>query len=386
MNSQHVRIFLTTSQICTVYATMLAKETHAENDVDILFIDGSKRRPGLIQQITVTSSLYNWALFHDFSIVMGEDYDFEPSFTKNFIRRIKTLPIVRNVYRILLQKHFKSIDKHYRHELSKQLQPFLDSNTKVSLFMLTQTYLNQPLSQLFPNASINYIEHGMGDYYFMLDPNTPKGNFYCLFATTFSAYLAKQGKPNSWVKQLPGYSSFTEFANVLLNDKGIVPGKIIVPDQPSVFILLEAVDAYNVKNAFWSEYLDHVFAQLDDPGHYHFFLKPHPMQSEKSLIETKRHMDAKGYSYTLIDQPNLINASAEILFNLWKKNTEHVFCLISSSCYYLSKLYASEKITFWYSTEFLSRYVQNAPPLFLKLFVEIRPLIENVLTENCKRY
>lgn len=73
------------------------------------------------------------------------------------------------------------IDIHYRKELLLQLNPYLTKDTQISLYMLTQTYLNRPLMQLFPSASINYIEHGMGDYYYILDPKTPKGNFYCLF-------------------------------------------------------------------------------------------------------------------------------------------------------------------------------------------------------------
>ena len=85
-NSQHLRIFLTTSQICTVYGTMLAKNSHQQNDVDILFIDGSKRKQGLIDLITKTSKIYPWTLLHDFSIPMGEDHDYNPTIGKNITR------------------------------------------------------------------------------------------------------------------------------------------------------------------------------------------------------------------------------------------------------------------------------------------------------------
>jgi hypothetical protein len=254
--------------------------------------------------------------------------------------------------------------------------------------MLTQTYLNRPLQQLFPQASVNYIEHGMGDYYFVLDPKTPKGNLYCIFSEGYKRFLAKNGKSTDWVKPFPDLKNFPAIAEQLLEiqDKKIITEKLKVPEKPSVFILLEAVDMYNVKKTFWSEYLDHIFQKLENPKHYHYILKPHPMQSGESLTTTKNHFDSLGYSYTLLNETALINASAEVLFSLWKKQTEHVFCLFSSGCYYLSKLYADEKITFWYSTEFLSRYISNAPPQFLKLFKEIRPLIEEVLTENCKPY
>lgn len=66
MKSRHVRIFLSTSQICTIYATLLAKATRQQGDAAILFIDGSKRKQGLIDLITKTSKIYPWTLLHDF--------------------------------------------------------------------------------------------------------------------------------------------------------------------------------------------------------------------------------------------------------------------------------------------------------------------------------
>lgn len=73
------------------------------------------------------------------------------------------------------------IDIHYRKQLLLQLNPYLTKDTQISLYMLTQTYLNSPLMQLFTSASINYIEHGMGDYYYILDPKTPKETFIVFF-------------------------------------------------------------------------------------------------------------------------------------------------------------------------------------------------------------
>ena len=95
MKSRHVRIFLSTSQICTIYATLLAKATRQEGDAAILFIDGSKRKQGLIDLITQTSKIYPWTLLHDFSIPMGEDHDYNPTIGKNITRKFKNWPFIK---------------------------------------------------------------------------------------------------------------------------------------------------------------------------------------------------------------------------------------------------------------------------------------------------
>ncbi len=382
---KEIRIFLTPSHICTVYLSMLARETKTEDQIDILFIDASRRKQGLINVITETSKLHNWNLFHDFSIVESEELDYTPSTRKSFTRKIKNWPIVKNIYNFLLQRHFKSVDQKYRTELQHLLADYSIADAKVSLFMLTQTYLNRPLQQLFPKASINYAEHGIGDYYHILDPNISKGNFYCVFSVAYKRYLEKTGHSTDWVKALPQIASFPTLAGELLvnYNKSIRLDQLIVPEKPCVFVLLEAVDMYQVNYSFWTEYLDQIFSQLETPGKYHYLLKPHPMQSEASLIATKKHLEDLGYSYTLLNHPTLINASAEVIFSFWKDKTEHVFCLFSSGCFYLSKLYAGEKIKFWYSTAFMSKHLGNAPPQFYKSFTESRKMIEEVFAENC---
>lgn len=384
---KNVRIFLATSQISTIYAMMISGASRAPGTVDVLFLDGSKRRKSLSAVILNTAGIYEWDLVHDFSILMNEDYDFNPSTTKSLTRKVKTWPVIRWVYNQLLEKKYSGIDQKYRDRLKQVLDPYLKENVKISLFLQSRTYLNRPLLQLFPKAEVNYLEHGMGDYYYMPDPKTVKGNFYCLFAENYKRFLAKKGIESDWVKQLPNVSSFDEISQKLILQLGnTLTDYTVTTEKPCVLLLLEAVDMYEVKHSFWSEYPDHVFAQLKNPELYHYLMKPHPMQSEVSIIATKNHFDALGYSYTLIDQPELITASAEVIFKLWAGRTEHVFCLISSSAYYLSKLYEGKNTRFWYSTEFMSRHIANAPPEYVKMFNELRVLIEEVMGEKCTAY
>ncbi len=296
--------------------------------------------------------------------------------------------MIKNIYSFFLKGYLDKTDRKYRQELEKVLAPFLNEKKEIEFFLLTQTYLNRPLQQIFPKAKINYIEHGLPDYFNVLDPAFPKGDLYCVFSEAYKHYLEKRGEATDWVKQLPGLSEFSEISKELIakHSATLQLEKLPVPNQACVFIVLESVEMYLVKPTFPVDYLKRVFAQLKDPARFHYLLKPHPMQSQESIMATTKYFDSIGYNYTMINQASISNASAEVLFSIWKQNTEHVFCVFSAAGFYLSKLYAGEKITFWYSTEFMKKHIDNAPQQFYDGFNKACPLIEEVFSEKCKSY
>ena len=388
MKTAHIRIFVTTSHISTVYMTMLAKSTVGNDSTDILLIDTGVRRKELLTLINETAAFHQWNLIHDFSNAVDEEHDFKPSLRKTITRKAKALPGIKQVYDGMLDRYMRNRDADYQKKLEIMLEKFSPGNNTVELFLMTQTYLNRPLLKLFPDASINYMEHGIGDYYYVLDNQTPKGNMFCVFSKPYKKYLSSVNIKNDWVLDLPGKNSFPELAKKLLEQhKEILQTEPLpLPEKPIVFLLLEAVDMYNVEDQFWTDYLDHILKELDNPGEYFFLLKPHPMHSKHSIEKTENYFKKIGLDYFILRNENLSSASAEILFSRWKDNTEYVFCLFSSSCFYLSQLYSGSKIKFYYSTAFMSKYISNAPPQYYKLFVEIRPLIEQVFAEKCQSY
>src|ERR1044071_6798890 len=103
MNSPKLRIFLVTSHICMVYATMLAKETQREGQKDILFIDANNRRRGMIELLAEAAEANDWALFHDFSIPADDSINYTPTFRQSLMRRIKSWPVVKVFYDALLR-------------------------------------------------------------------------------------------------------------------------------------------------------------------------------------------------------------------------------------------------------------------------------------------
>lgn len=388
MNSPKLRIFLVTSHISMIYATLLAKETQREGQKDILFIDAGKRRKGLLELLTQASGIYNWALFHDFSIPASDSLDYTPTFRQSVMRRIKNWPLISIFYGLLLKRHLKRQDRNYAEMINNVLLPFANEKKEVELFLLTQTVFNRPLQKLFPTAKINYLEHGLPDYFKVLEPGFPKSSLYCVFAEGYKNYLRKRQITTDWVKQLPGLNTFSEISAQLLakHASTLQLDQLTVPDQPCVFVVMESVEMYNVKPSFPVDYMKRVLQTIPDPSRFHYILKPHPMQSQESISATVRHFQSLGYSFTLLNQASLSNASAEILFSTWKKNIEHVFCLFSAAGFYLSELYAGSATSFWYSTEFMSKHIDNAPRQYKDAFNKARPLIEEVFAEKCKTF
>jgi len=387
MNSPILRIFVTTSHISTVYMTMLARATHQSHHTDILTTDTGIRRKELLTLIKETAELHSWALVHDFSDAAGEAYDFNPSPLRRFIRKAKTWPIIRQFYDLSLSRYMKKRDQLYQAEIRKAFSKYTEGK-KVELYMMTRTYLNRPLKLLFPEAPIFYMEHGIGDYYYVLHHDTPPGKMYGVFSEPYRNYLIKEKKDASWVLDLPGKENFPAFAAELLkkHHDTLDAGRLPQPGKPVVFVLLEAVDMYNVDDSFWTAYLEHILKEIPNPNDYFFLLKPHPMHSKHSIEKTEAYFRKQGLEYALLGNEKLSSAAAEVLFSRWEKNTEYVFCLFSSGCFYLSQLYRDPRIKYYYSTEFMSRYIDNAPPEYYKLYLEMRPIIDQVLAERCRPY
>lgn len=369
--------------------TILARKTKKTDDVDILIIDTGIRRRELITLIKETASLHKWDHFEDLSESVDEQHDFKPDLRKRITRKVKSLPIIKPFYDKSLDKYLGKRDGNYRAILSSVFSKWTKNvNCSCELFLMTQTYLNRPLVQLFPNAAIHYMEHGIGDYYYFLEKEIPKGDFFAVFSKPYSQYLLKTGRTDLKAIPIPGINEFPVIAAGLFNihTKTLELDKLHIPEKPVIYILLEAVDMYEVREEFWTAYIDHILTKVNTPEKYHFILKLHPMHSKHSLVRTEDYFRKLSLEFSVLGNEKLSSASAEVLFSKWAKNTEHVFCLFSSGCFYLSQLYDGLNIKFWYSTEFFSHYIENAPPQYKNLFVEIKPLLDEVLAEKCTAY
>lgn len=380
------RIFVTTSHISCVYMTLHARRTRLPDDSDVLLIDVGTRRKQVVDAISATAGMHDWSLVHSFSGSVGEDHSFEPSLIKRLTRKWKEAAVFRWVYGQLLARREHERNSRLIVQL-RQLIPALTSGSAVQVFGHTQTLLNDLIVRSYRESEQFFFEHGLGDYHYILEHGSMKGPLFAVFAQRFRMYLAKRGLSASGVQELDVSNGFPAIATAYLEKHG--KGRSVLREvdlaRPIVLVLLEAVDMYEVPMGFWGAYIDHILGALDH-GDYHFLLKPHPSASRISLDATVSHCRSRGLSFTLLDEAWQMSIAAEVLFAELAPRTQHVFCLFSSACFYLSQLYQEEHICYHYSTSFIAKWIDNAPPMYKRHFAALVPLIEEVFAERCLPY
>lgn len=379
-----IRIFVTVSHISCVYMGLYARSTRVADGEDILILSQGRRSPELVRTILDAAALHTWGAVHDLSLPAPPGDDYEPGVIKRFTRRAKDAPVLRHVYAWLLRRHERELDGRYERILLRLLGNTRASAGSVEIHTHTQAYPLQPLLRIFPQATLSFFEHGLGDYHYIADRHRLRAPIRVLFADRFKRFLDQRGIPAGDVLQLELPSDFPRFAEGALGtDRCRYP---LPEGRPIVFVLLEAVDMYEVPQAFYAGYIDRILGAISGPERYHFVLKPHPAQSARSIATTRARSDESGLSYTVLDDPNDRGIAAEILFARFAERTEHVFCLFSSACFYLSQLYRSPHITYHYSTEHMDRWTVNAPPMYKRHFEALKPLIREVFSERCQPY
>lgn len=360
-----------------------ARKTRKEGNKDVLVLDSPDKRKALIKVITDTKKIYNWATIIDLSHSLDDSHDLKPNRKKRFVRKVKDNLFVKPVYDFLLKRHRKKQEKIEEQKITSAL---FNLGEVTDINILTQTFINNSLVKLYPKATVNYFEHGMGDYFLIQKVKRTPFNFYCVFAEKFKKYLVQKGLPGEYVKEFITQEEFTSIARETI-DKSDERDEILSQykiEGKKVLILLEGVEIYHVPDNFWTDYLDLCMSKVGNPHEYTFILKPHPAQSFRAIELSKKHMQNHYKVKTLVMENSYsVNYSVEVFYSLWNDSTDYVFAVFSSAVYYVSKIYANKQTKYFYAIDFLKGYTKHAPAQFLYLFNGIEDLVKNVLSENC---
>ena len=360
-----------------------ARKTNMGNYKDVLILDTPPKKESLTKVITDTIKIYQWTEIINLSTTIPENADYIPNARKSITRKLKGKPIIKPVYDFLLKLYLKKEQNKEAKTITNRLSRFAEVT---QLNILTQTGVNDTLRKLYPQAELNYFEHGQGDYFFIQKLKPVNFNFYCVFADRFRQYLANHKQEGKYIQNLPGIIDFPAIAREVIekDDEKEIIKKHLQAEGKLVLILMESVQIYNVPDNFWTDYLDLCLSQINNPAEYTFILKPHPMQSLDSISISKNYMLHTQKLKTLVIEGNhSINYSVEVLYSLWKDNTHFVFSVFSSALYYISKLYGNEKATYYYAYDFFKKYISDAPVQFVNIYEGIEDVVKNVLTENC---
>lgn len=377
-----VRLFVSPSHLCTLYMILHARKTRKEGYKDILILDSPAKKRSLIDLIKGTQKIYDWHSIIDLSSPLDDSVDLVANSKKQLTRKLKSKPGFKQVYDYLLKRHTK---KQRTVEAQVLAEKIKDLGEVIEVNVLTQTLVNEALFQLFPKAQLNYFEHGSGDYY-LVQKMKGNFNFYCVFADQFKKFLAEKGKDHSYVKQLTDYEKFPAIAKEVIDadeqrhellEHFKVEGKMVL-------ILLEAMQLYQVPDQYYIDYIDLCMKQVKNPGDYTFVLKPHPAQTKRSIEDQyNRLKDHYKVKTILVDGGHFINFSVEVLFTVWKDQTDHFFGTYSSAIFYNSVLYKNSNTKFYFTYEFFLNYLQNAPQQFKDIYAGIKEPVKKVFSANC---
>jgi hypothetical protein len=379
-----LRIFVTSSHLSTMLMAIYANKSWQEGYIDILLTDATPRKESLIQLIIGTSKVHSWYRIYNFSPPLNDTVNMKPSLYKTVIRKAKTKPVIKQVYGIFYRSHMKRKLAELTEDVRSTLKDHIGTGNSTELYMLTETILNKPLMEVFPQAEINYMEHGQGDYMYMLEKGL-KGNFRCVFANSYKEFLKKRDIDTSWVKECLLQGDFENASKSFLTHYPVQSDIIknaCSASKKNAVILLDAVEIYNVSPQFWNELAEKCVSAIEDPSSTRFIIKPHPAQSYEAMAAIKTYFTHRNIEFVFLDRPELTTMSVEVMFALWREQVSYVLTIFSTSVYYMSEFYPGD-IKYYYSYRFMSRYTDNAPQMYKEHFYGLKDIIKEALAVNC---
>ncbi len=376
-----LRLFVTSNQISTVFCSTIAKNTHKQGDVDVLLIDNFIKKQSLVKLIYHSSAIHTWQHVLNLSTEIPDDFNLKPNLRKRILRRIKFLPVIETIYNFLLKIVVKKKNTKELEVIHQKINEVvgISPDTPVELFLLTQTSLNNFLTAYFNTAVVNYYEHGLVDYLYILEKNRVN-NFYAVFGDSFQHFLRKKGagvifsiqtyfSREEGLKNFPAFKFEPDFLKKHAFNK-------------LALILLDSSEIFSVQPRFWTDYLERCLQEIDKPADYLIIIKPHPNQSNEVLQLIKDYCKQKS-KVLLIEDPSLISISVESMYISYMENINYVFSTYSAASFYLAKLFP-EKRVFYFLYDFVGDYYRNGPRQYVVAYTELEPYMKNVfLTENC---
>lgn len=379
-----LRIFLTSSHLSTFFMTLHARKTHRPGYTDLLLIDHFPKKRSLVKLIRETAMLHTGFTVVDLSTPLDDTANLKPSLKKQFTRTLKSKPVFNLIYRSLYKREVERAAQRNLDLLNQRLQ--LPPFDKAELYLLAETALNDALKRKFRGAAINYMEHGLPDYYFFEKNKQENAHFYCAFSGAFGAYLTKTKNDNSRVHPCFAPGEFPAASTEFLERHSPAESALQLcrPGGSYALVLLQPLEQYNVEAGFWPGFLEKCIAAAGGLSNHTFIIKPHPNQSNEVIAGIGDYFSKKNLKHVVLSDAALTNTSIEVLFALWKSQVTHVFSPFSAAIFYLALLYPGTGTEYYYSYKYMKGHLGRAPEQFKKMFLAHETLINEVFAGNCR--
>ena len=378
-----LRIFVSSSGLSTLYMSIYARKSYEKGQVDLLFIDALALKPSQRELIYEAAQYHSFEGIFDLSRSLDEASSQVPGKIKQLTRKLKTHAVIKPIYDFLYSYKLKQEDQQHLHDVMAIAGDYLTQGYEsVELLLQPVLHLNPSLIHKFPEATIRFFEHGLGDYLDLESKRHPEAHFHCVFAEELKKYHEQIGRTTDRITPLLGHRGFEELDAPFLQ---LFPqlGSIVLPSgKPIALIATQALAQFQVDPGFWDFFFSSCLKQIESPQDYIFLIKPHPRQEADVLEEMKYFFERKSLEVILWEDPALKSLNMEILFDKLKDQVSHVFSPFSSTLFYLSKLYPDEGIRYYYSLHSLIPFLQHTPELYKDRWKTLHPYLKHVFGQN----
>lgn len=376
-----LNIYVTSSQICTLFICLYAEKNKAEGQKNVLIIDATPKKESLVKSLIDAANYFKWDEIIDLSTKVEDTITATPSIRKRITRSIKTKWPFSVVYNKALKKYEDKLAADLIERIKSKLAKY--NQLVVSLNLLTQTRVNQALHKIYPKASINFMEHGTGDYYYLDKQSLPVHSFSGFFANEFIDYRKKYSLPLIQVNPFITRENFEKGLDFLAPSLIQYFDKELKSSKKIVLVMLDYVEMFYPPKSFWNDFLSKCLGQISNPDDFVYILKPHPAQSIQSLGEIEQFFKDRELEYVLMSDPIFSNMAVETCYHILKDKTEHVFSTYSSALFYLSHFY-SDKSKFYCMYDFVVPYYKNGPKQYTDLLYDYNSFVKELFGRKCK--
>jgi hypothetical protein len=356
------RIFVTTSPINVVFYLLYIQSKKNERYKDVLIICNRHMNQHSYEKLSLLASQHEWNKIIKTNDLEQYSPHYNVTFRKRFIRKIRNYKFFQPIYNSIRSIYENNEKNQSKNWLKEKIDLPFESVEELNL--LTETSINSALFDLFPEAKINYFEHGLSDY-IMIETIPKFSNFYCLFENEFRTYF--KNKEIKIPSIIPIYRNdifnriAANYLYPLMNEFNEV-FKSFNSSTKYVLILMQDFENLGVSSEIHVQLFNKILNYLDEfSTSVTFLIKPHPKQSSKALNEIDFFFKQAKLNFYFLNSPCFKYTSIELFFYLIKDLTTHVFSYYSSGLFYLSKLYPDTKIKYLYTFDHILTEIDHMP-------------------------
>lgn len=340
------------------------------DDKHILITDDLKMRKAHVDLIMEISREAKFDMFIQVHQLVGDDISFAPSGFKRFVRNAKALPILKEIYNSLFRIKVEIEKRRYLRERLQPLQIF-PGHDRVHIYCTPECKLLPSLRLKYPDADIDFFEHGILDYKHVTEHLDAGHTFNCVFHEEMRDHLGVEAESSKLIRPVFPPEVFAEktYHEVSPDFQRFIEEQ---SGRKGILVMMQVLERYSIPHHYWSEFMDRVLEKLSTDDEYFVVLKPHPVQDPVVVQVMIDYLKAKDIPVRVYGLEADEYLPVELLFAHLHK---HIDCLVtpfSSSIFYIRKFFSDSVSQYIWGIDLVLAHAGKTAPNFRKSWEFLR--------------